>query len=136
MRKQILTLALASAMSVGAVIGASAAGVGYVNMDALMQAHPKMAKAELDIKAEYAKKHAQFEKELAALKDDEAKIRLSEKYQRELAEKQHSLIDPLYKDVMKAIEKVRQEKGLDAVLDQGAVVAGGQDITAEVGKKL
>ena len=40
------------------------------------------------------------------------------------------------RDVQKAIEKTRQEKGLDAILDRDAVVAGGQDVTVDVQKKF
>lgn len=136
MKKQLMALAMAGVMSVGAIFGAAAAGVGYVNVGALVQAHPKMAKAELDMKAEVQKKQKQFDAELAKQKDDKAKAQLAEKYQRELAEKERALLEPIYKDVMAAIEKTRKEKGLDVVVEAAAVVSGGTDITADAGKKL
>ena len=37
---------------------------------------------------------------------------------------------------MKAIQQVRQEKGLDVILEQGAVVDGGVDVTSAVAQKL
>ena len=39
-------------------------------------------------------------------------------------------------DIRKAIQQVRQEKGLDVILEAGAVIDGGTDVTSEVGAKL
>ncbi len=136
MKKQIVAAAVAGVMSFGAVFGAAAAGVGYVNFGALIQGHPKMAKADLEMRAEVQKKQEKFEAELAKLNDDAAKQRLAEKYQRELMEKENALLTPIYNDVMKAIEKTRKEKDLDIIVDEAAVLAGGVDITVDAQKKL
>jgi len=45
-------------------------------------------------------------------------------------------MQPILSDIMKAIQRVRQQKGLDIVLEQGAVVDGGIDITSEVSQQL
>ena len=82
------------------------------------------------------KQQQKFDKEVVKLKDDNAKRDLYMKLQRELSEKEQELIGPIMRDVQKAIEKTRQEKGLDAILDRDAVVAGGQDVTVDVQKKF
>lgn len=43
---------------------------------------------------------------------------------------------PIVKDIQKAIQQIRQAKGLDIVVDQAVVIDGGVDITAEVGQQL
>lgn len=45
-------------------------------------------------------------------------------------------MQPILSDIMKAIQQVRQEKGLDVILEQGAVVDGGVDVTSAVAQKL
>lgn len=45
-------------------------------------------------------------------------------------------MQPIASDIMKAIQQVRQEKGLDVILEQGAVVDGGVDVTSAVAQKL
>lgn len=136
MKKQLLTLAVAGVMSVGAVFGAAAAGVGYVNTGALFQAHPKMAKAELTMRTEVQQKQQQFEKEAAKLKDDAAKQQLAVKIQNELTQKERSVMEPIQRDIINAIEKTRKQKDLDIIIDQGVVIAGGQDVTVDVQKNL
>ena len=39
-------------------------------------------------------------------------------------------------DIMKAIEQVRKDQGLDVVLESGNVVSGGMDITSAVAAKI
>lgn len=43
---------------------------------------------------------------------------------------------PIVQDIQKAIQQVRQQKGLDIVIDQAVVIDGGVDITSEVGQML
>ena len=136
MKQKMIALALTGVFACGTMLTAAAAGIGYVNQQALMQAHPRMMKAQLTLKAETQKQQQKFDKEVVKLKDDNAKRDLYMKLQRELSEKEQELIGPIMRDVQKAIEKTRQEKGLDAILDRDAAVAGGQDVTVDVQKKF
>ena len=136
MKKQMIALAVSGVMAVGGVFGVAAAGVGYVNTQAIFQAHPKMAKAELDLKAEQQKAQQKFEKEVAKLQNEEAQRQLFTKMQGELAQKEQAIMTPIQKDVLNAIEKTRKEKDLDVVVEQAAVVAGGTDITEAVAQNL
>ena len=45
-------------------------------------------------------------------------------------------MQPILSDITKAIQRVCQEKGLDIILEQGAVVNGGVDVTSAVAQKL
>lgn len=136
MKQKMIALALTGVFACGTMLTAAAAGIGYVNQQVLMQAHPRMMKAQLTLKTETQKQQQKFDKEVVKLKDDNAKRDLYMKLQRELSEKEQELIGPIMRDVQKAIEKTRQEKGLDAILDRDAVVAGGQDVTVDVQKKF
>lgn len=134
--KQLMAAALAAGMlTFGAAAGVMAAGIGYVNTNALMQAHPKMEKAQLDMKAAAQKAQQDFEKRSAG-KTDEEKQQIASELQKTLAEKEKSTIGPIIQDITKAIQQTRQEKGLDIVIDQASVIDGGVDITPDVGQKL
>ena len=56
--------------------------------------------------------------------------------QREFAQKERSEMAPIMNDIMKAIEQVRKDQGLDVVLESGNVVSGGMDITSAVAAKI
>ena len=117
------------------MVSASAAGIGYVNSNALLQAHPKMQKAQLDMRNAAQKAQENFKKR-AAGKSDQEKQQIANEIQRDLNQEEQSTMQPILSDIMKAIQRVRQQKGLDIVLEQGAVVDGGIDITSEVSQQL
>ena len=134
--KQIMAAAAAAGMlTFGAAFGASAAGIGYVNTNALMQAHPKMEKARLEMRTAAQKAEQDFESKSAG-KSDQEKQQIAAELQKGLSEKNASLMGPIVKDIQKAIQQIRQAKGLDIVVDQAVVIDGGVDITAEVGQQL
>ena len=64
------------------------------------------------------------------------KQQIANEIQRDLNQEEQSTMQPILSDIMKAIQRVRQEKGLDIILEQGAVVNGGIDITSEVSQQL
>lgn len=119
----------------GAMFSASAAGIGYVNSNALLQAHPKMQKAQLDMRTAVQKAEASF-KSRSAGKTDQEKQQIATELQKEMDQKERAAMQPILSDIMKAIQQVRQEKGLDVILEQGAVVDGGVDVTSAVAQKL
>lgn len=134
--KQIMAAAAAAGMlTFGAAFGVSAAGIGYVNTNALMQAHPKMEKARLEMRTAAQKAEQDFESKSAG-KSDQEKQQIAAELQKGLSEKNASLMGPIVKDIQKAIQQIRQAKGLDIVVDQAVVIDGGVDITAEVGQQL
>lgn len=127
--------AAAGMIAFGAMFSASAAGIGYVNSNALLQAHPKMQKAQLDMRTAAQKAEASF-KSRSAGKTDQEKQQIVTELQKEMDQKERAAMQPILSDIMKAIQQVRQEKGLDVILEQGAVVDGGVDVTSAVAQKL
>ena len=122
-------------IALGAMFSASAAGIGYVNSNALLQAHPKMQKAQLDMRTAARKAEESF-KSRSAGKTDQEKQQIATELQKEMDQKERAAMQPILSDIMKAIQQVRQEKGLDIILEQGAVVDGGVDVTSAVAQKL
>ena len=123
MNKTVAAVA-AGMIAFGAFFSTSAAGIGYVDTNAALQSHPKMQKAQEN-----------FEKRSQG-KSDQEKQQIMTEIQKEMNQKESSTMQPIFNDVRKAIQQVRQEKGLDIVLEQGAVVDGGVDITKDVTAKL
>lgn len=134
MNKAVAAIA-AGMIGFGAMFSASAAGIGFVNSNALLQSHPKMQKAQLDMKNAAQKAQENFNSRSAG-KSDQEKQQIATEIQRELDQKERSTMQPILSDIMKAIQSVRQEKGLDIILEQGAVVDGGTDVTSAVAAKL
>lgn len=133
--KKTAAVVAAGLISLSAMVPAFAAGIGYVNSNALLQAHPKMQKAQLDMRTAAQKAQDNF-KSRSAGKTDQEKQEIAMEIQKELDAKEKSTMQPILNDIMKAIQQVRQEKGLDIILEQGAVVDGGEDVTAAVAQKL
>ena len=134
MNKAVAAVA-AGIIAFGGMFSVSAAGIGYVNLNYVMSAHPKMQKAQLDMKAANQKAGESFKSRTAG-KTDQEKQQIANELEKDLQQKEQSLFQPIMNDVRKAIQQVRQEKGLDIILEQGAVVDGGIDITSEVSQQL
>lgn len=134
MNKTLAAIA-AGAITLGAMVSVSAAGIGYVNSNALLRAHPKMEKAQLDLRNAAQKAQENFNKRSAG-KTDQEKQQIATEIQRDLDQKEQSTMTPIISDIRKAIQDVRKEKNLDIVLEQGAVVDGGVDLTSAVAAKL
>lgn len=134
MNKTVAAVA-AGMIAFGAFFSISAAGIGYVDTNAALQSHPKMQKAQLDMRQAVQKAQENFEKRSQG-KSDQEKQQIMTEIQKEMNQKESSTMQPIFNDVRKAIQQVRKEKGLDIVLEQGAVVDGGVDITKDVTAKL
>lgn len=94
-----------------------------------------MEKARLEMRTAAQKAEQDFESKSAG-KSDQEKQQIAAELQKGLSEKNASLMGPIVKDIQKAIQQIRQAKGLDIVVDQAVVIDGGVDITAEVGQQL
>lgn len=134
MNKAVAAVA-AGMIAFGAMFSVSAAGIGYVNPNALLQAHPKMQKAQLDMRTAAQKAEETFRSRSAG-KTDQEKQQIATELQKEMEQKERSTMQPIYADINKAIQQVRQEKGLDVILEQGVVLDGGVDVTSAVVQKL
>lgn len=136
MRKNILTLLMAFMMALGCAAVASAApasgnAIGYVNTQKVFQSYPDMQMTMSALDMEQQKLEAQFQKESAGL-DDNGKQELYNKLVQQMAQREQELMDPIRKNIRKAIEKAAAAKGINSVVDADAMLAGGVDLTDDV----
>ncbi len=134
MNKAVAAIA-AGMIAFGSMVSVSAAGIGFVDTNAALQSHPKMQKAQLDLRNAGQKAQQNFESRSQG-KSDQEKQQIFAEIQKELNQKESSTMQPIFNDVRKAIQQVRQDLGLDIILEQGAVVDGGVDVTKDVIAKL
>ena len=137
MKKAIATALMAAMMTVGTVGASFAAGLGTIDMAALLQKHPKYPKAMAQWRSDVEKAQKDFQDQVKKEKDPKAQQELAQKFNVQLNKQRIELFTPLEKDILEKTKAVKQEKGLDYVVLNGSVVDGqGQDITNDVAAKL
>jgi len=139
MKKKLTTLVLVGVMSLGFAASTMAAGIGYVNFNALMAAHKNMPKANATMKAATEDATKTFNKQSASMQDDKDKKALAQQLEQKLSAQQKTLLDPIIADIKKQVDAVRKAKGLDAIVDQGFIIAGSEnavDVTNDVGQRI
>ena len=114
---------------------APASNVGVVNYQMVVQQHPDLAKVQTAMQAESEAAKKEFEAKAASLGDKEKQEYYMQLQQR-LQLKNQELMVPLFSKVDAVIKEVADAKGLSVVVDKGAVIYGGQDITDECVKKV
>ena len=115
---------------------AAPSSVGYVDYGLLVNQHPETPKATEALKAEQEKLKKEFENKAAGLSSDKEKQDLSLQLGKQLEQKRRELFSPIINSINTAIKDVATEKGLSIVVDKAVVLFGGQEITADVGKKI
>lgn len=68
--------------------------------------------------------------------DEEGKAQLGQEFQSKMLEKRQQINEGIQKQVSDAAKAVGEAKGLSVVMERGAVLYGGVDITEQVTKKL
>ena len=137
MKKAIATAVMAAMMTVGAVGASFAAGLGTIDMAALLQKHPNYPKAMAQWRSDVEKAQKDFQDQVKKEKDPKAQQELAQKFNVQLNKQRIELFTPLEKDILEKTKAVKQEKGLDYVVLNGSVVDGqAQDITNDVAAKL
>ena len=96
----------------------------------------KMARRIYEDYSDYIEPFGLDENWLDVTGDDRTGEQIAQEIQRDMAAKERTAMQPILQDIRKAIQQVRQEKGLDVILEAGAVIDGGTDVTSEVGAKL
>ena len=114
---------------------AAASNVGVVNYQILVQQHPDMAKVQSTMQAESEAAKKDFDAKAASLGDKEKQEYYMQLQQR-LQLKNQELMVPIFNKVDAVIKEVSDAKGLAVVVDKGAVIYGGADITDECLKKI
>ena len=114
---------------------AAASNVGVVNYQMVVQQHPDLAKVTTTMQAESETAKKEFDGKAAGLGDKEKQEYYMQLQQR-LQLKNQELMVPLFSKVDAVIKEVSDAKGLAVVVDKGAVIYGGTDITDECVKKV
>ena len=131
-------VALALTQTGNIASAASSSSVGVVDSRQIMASHPDVQGLQGQMETAVNDVRKEFEEKSAGMNDQE-KADYYRQCQERLAQKQEELLAPIEQSIQAAIKKVADKKGLAVVIDKGAVVYGGQDITqdviAELGKK-
>lgn len=146
--KMLKTAVLTTVLAVGAMIGAAAAGIGVVNVDQAAASHPKYQKMVQELQNIDKKYEAQTKAMFADLEkmpEAQQQTAIQGKYAPLISEilgAKAKAQEPIIKALEKAVEKVRLEKKLDAILVAPVQVATKApeeqviDVTADVQKAL
>lgn len=114
----------------------AASDVGLVDFQLLMSQHPDTAAAQETIKNETEQVQKDFNAKAATMTNEQDKQTYFYQLQERLNARQQELFAPIQDKVIAAVKDVADAKGLVLVVDKSAAIYGGQDITAEVGKKI
>jgi len=144
--KKVLTLMVVAVLLLGAGItlsqnskafaaSTSTSTIGYVDFQLLMSQHPDMAAAQQTMQAAADQAKKDFDAKSATMNDQEKKDYYNQ-LQQQLNTKQQDVFGPIRDKVIAAVKDVADAKGITLVVEKGAAIYGGQDITADVGKKL
>jgi outer membrane protein len=124
LKKQLASFAVVGMLGVAAATSAFASGVGYVNFDALIQAHKNYPKASAQMQAAVKKAQDEYKSKSEKMQSDKERQELGNKLSQDLNKLEFELLDPIQKDIVAKVEQDRQAKGLDAIVIQGSVIAG------------
>ncbi len=135
MRKTIATLLTAVLLSFGlcaSALAAEASGlVGYVYVQQVLQSHPDYKTAVSAVGLERQRAEKEFADKAAAL-DENARNALAERLTQQVNKREQELMEPILKKVRSAIAAVAKQNSIASVVDGGAMLYGGKDLTRDV----
>ena len=129
-------VALALTQSGGIASAAKNGDVGVIDYRQVMMSHPDLQNVETQMQTEIETVRKEFEERAAGMSTDQEKQDYYQQSQERLRNKQQELIEPIEQSIKDAVKKTAEAKGLSVVIEQSAVVYGGQDITQDVIAKL
>lgn len=140
--KKIITLIFLLTLS----LPSSAGGVGYINYEKVIQnyQYAKTTLTQIETKNNEIKQYLMMkESEFNKLESAVQKQKFETTVQAELKTKEQAFNDfrerkeeEVYNRIHAVTEKIRLEKGLDAIIDSRSVFSGGVDITDDLIQKL
>ncbi len=125
----------AVATATTAIAAPAASGIGYVDYRLLMAQHPDTPAAEKNIQDLVQQAEKEFAEKSANMNDQDKK-NLFAQMKQQLDAKGLAIMGEIEAKVIAAIKEVADKKGLSVIIDKSVAIYGGEDITAEVGKKL
>ncbi len=109
--------------------------IGVIDMNSVMEYHPDIKEIDEAIQQIWAEANDKFQAQAEDLDELEAQqLAIELQTQAELAQSQ--LLQALQADIQEAVETVARKEGLDIIIEQGAVIDGGYDISQSVISEL
>ena len=137
MKKVCCVFVLLAVVTLIAAGCASAADkIAVVNSQFVLRNHPRAEQTMKRLEAMMRAKQQEAAKEAEKATDRDKKAQIVAKKQREAAEEERKLMQPLEKEIFAAIRTVARAKGCDVVCEMGSVIMGGVDITQDVVAEL
>lgn len=130
--KKTLAAALLLAASFG-MAGMADAASGIVNVQAVLAGSSDFKAANQSVAAERDQLRKDFAEKSKDM-NDQQKADLAKQYQKQLVEKERSVMQPFNEKLRAAVEKAAKEKKVDLVIAAGGVMYGKADVdlTADV----
>ncbi|MGC8971739.1 MAG: OmpH family outer membrane protein [bacterium] len=117
--------------------------IGYVDINKVIENHPRIEKAKKDIndfalktKAEYQKQLDEAVKDKTAAEAQQLKVEYETKLNQVVAQKQQEILKPILDDIKLTIRDIANKRGIDVVLRKEIIIIGGIDITDDVIKAI
>ena len=132
MKKKLMTLFCSALMALGFSTSAFAAELGFVDWNAVVANYPGIKEVAQEVVAEKTRLQAQFNEQAKALTTDQEKIELANKLNAQMAKFEQGKYDPINKKIRRTILRVAKTNNIDSVVNAGAMIAGGKDLTQEV----
>lgn len=125
-------------LSMGCMAGTLASGIGVVDFNYLEQQHPQFKQAVTTYQSSIQQYRTEYTQKSKNLNDTQKKQMVAD-YNAKLNQQRVDLFQPIDKDVLSAINKVRVAKGLDYIAARGYVLSSVTqivDVTGEVAKQV
>ena len=132
MKKKLMTLLCSLLMALGFSTSAFAAELGFVDWNAVVANYPGIKQVAQEVIAEKARLQEQFNTESKALATDKEKIELANKLNAQMAQFEQGKYEPINKKIRRTILRVARTNNIDSVVNAGAMIVGGKDLTQEV----
>ena len=132
MKKKLMTLLCSLLMALGFSTSAFAAELGFVDWNAVVANYPGIKQVAQEVIAEKARLQTQFNEQAKALTTDQEKIELANKLNAQMAQFEQGKYDPINKKIRRTILRVAKTNNIDSVVNAGAMIVGGKDLTQEV----
>ena len=139
--KKFLSLFAAVAVLACAAAGMAFADtrIGLVNMERVISNHPRFEQVTKRIESVMRAKEQEARQAVEKATDKNQAAKIIDTKQREAAQESIKLREPVMREVRLAIRSVSKSKGCGIVIEAGAVIDGGVDLTdaviAELKKK-
>lgn len=109
--------------------------IGFVDIQAVFEAHPEKEVAEQKLNDEVQTMQAQLEKEVKDQTQEQRQVTM-QKYQDQLAQREEELISQVIATIDEVIREVADESGIQVVLEKKSVIYGGEDLTQQVKDRI